>query len=535
MKTARIRLITTLAGVVALMVLSTVVRTQAEQPGTLTIAETSDADSLDPKLATAAPSVLVYANIFDTLVEQGRDLQIKPALATSWEQIDPVTWRFHLRTGVKFQDGTDFNAQAVKFTFDRALSKTSPARGLSMAGPIARATVVDNDTVDITTTKPFGPVLAALSEVFVFGIVSPTAVEKYDADFGHHPVGTGPFAFDSWQKNDQIVLKRNPNYWGEKAKIDNLVFKIIPDANSQAIAFGAGEIDGIMAPDANLIARLKADPTANVYEVPGLRMLYLGFNTKRPVFSDVRVRRAINRAINTQAIATALLKGHAIPAQGYLPKQVFGYADVGTYKYDPAAAKALLAEAGWKPGPDGKLQKDGQPFTINLWGYTGRDPNSRLISEAVQGELQRLGAQVNLRVWDYSELSTALWQEVPKGGPAAAPYDMFMLGWTTITGDADFTLYGQISDISIPPKGLNATYWAPPDYMADLVKGRTSTDQAVRATAYKDALTKLHDQAIWVPMVVLNQVLVLKKRVTGYKPHPVEYYMLRMRDVGLTN
>jgi peptide/nickel transport system substrate-binding protein len=535
MRTASIRWFSTLTGVVCLMALAAVAQTRAAQPGTLTIAESSDADSLDPKLATAAPSVLVYSNIFDTLVEQGRDLIMKPALATSWEQTDPVTWRFHLRKDVKFQDGTAFDAQAVKFTFDRALSKTSPARGLSMAGPIAQATVVDDSTIDIATTKPFGPVLAALSEVFVFGIVSPAAVEKYGADFGHHPVGTGPFAFDSWQKNDQIVLRRNPDYWGQKAKIDRLVFKIIPEASSQAIAFGAGEIDGIMAPDANLIARLKADPTANVYEVPGLRMLFLGINTKRPVFSDVRVRRALNHAIDTGAIASALLKGHATPAQGYLPKQVFGYADVGTYKYDLGAAKSLLAEAGWKPGPDGKPQKDGQPFTINLWGYTGRDPNSRLISEAVQGELQRLGATVNLRVWDYSELSTALWQEVPKGGPETAPYDIFMLGWTTITGDADFTLYGQISDISIPPKGLNATYWAAPDYMAHIERGRTSTEATVRVAAYRDALTKLYDQAIWVPLVVINQVVVLKKRVTGYTPHPVEYYMLRMADVGLEN
>src|SRR5262245_57949844 len=153
----------------------------------VTIARTAEAPSLDPHQATAAPSVYVYANIFDTLVVQDRDLSLKPGLAERWEQTSPTTWRFHLRRGVTFHDGTPFNAQAVKFTFDRVLDKKTPARGLSMAGPISGATVVDDYTVDISTPEPYGPFLHSMSEVFVFGIVSPAAVEKYGADFGRNP------------------------------------------------------------------------------------------------------------------------------------------------------------------------------------------------------------------------------------------------------------------------------------------------------------------------------------------------------------
>jgi peptide/nickel transport system substrate-binding protein len=517
------------------MSLATVSGALAQQsaPKTVTIARAAEAPSLDPHQATAAPSVYVYANIFDTLVEQDRDLSLKPALAEAWEQVSPTTWRFRLRRGVTFHDGTPFNAQAVKFTFDRVLNEKTPARGLSMAGPISGVKVVDDHTVEISTPKPYGPFLHSMSEVFVFGIVSPTAVEKHGAEFGRNPVGTGPFAFDSWQQNSHIVLRRHDNYWGEKPRIDRLVFRMIPEASAQLIALGVGETSGIVAPDANILPRLRADKSVTVYEVPGIRMLYVGFNTKRPVFEDVRVRRAFNHAVNRRAIAEQVLRGTAVPATGYLPSEVFGFADIGVYDFDPNAAKRLLAEAGWTPGPDGKLSKDGKPLSVNFWGYTGRDPSSRLIGEVVQSDLQKIGVTVNLRIWEYSQLNTAIWKEHPKEGPTATEYDMFMLGWGTITGDADFTLYGTLSDISIPPEGLNGTFWSPKPYMDLIEKARFSTDPAERKAAYRTAQEMLHENAIWVPLVVLNQIVVLRNEVESYKIHPVEYYALRMKDVSL--
>ena len=192
----------------------------------------------------------------------------------------------------------------------------------------------------------------------MFGIVSPAAVEKYGADFARNPVGTGPFSFKSWEQNKQIVLVRNDKYWGEKPKIDQLVFRVIPEASAQLIALGTGEVSGIVAPDGNILPRLRSDKAVTVYEVPGIRMLFAGFNTKRPVFEDVRVRRAFNHAINRKAIAEQVLRGTAVPANGYLPEKVFGYADVGNYGFDPERRKTP-ADRGRldAPGPGGKLQK----------------------------------------------------------------------------------------------------------------------------------------------------------------------------------
>jgi peptide/nickel transport system substrate-binding protein len=156
-----------------------------------------------------------------------------------------------------------------------------------------------------------------------------------------------------------------------------------------------------------------------------------------------------------------------------------------------------------------------------------------LISQVVQNDLQAIGAKVNLRTFEYSQLSTAIWKQFPKAGASATEYDMFMLGWGTITGDADFTLYGTVSDISMPPNGLNATFWSPKAYMDLLRKGRFSTDPAERKAAYKSAQQMLHDNAIWAPLVVLNEVVVLRNAVNGFKLHPVEYYALRMKDVSI--
>lgn len=518
-------------GFTLLLIPPEVVVAQTEK--TVTLARTAEAPSLDPHQATAAPSVYVYANIFDTLIQQENDLTLKPGLAERWEQINPNTWRFYLRKGVKFHDGTPFNAQAVKFTFDRVLDPKTPARGLSMAGPVSGAKVVDDYTIDISTTGPYGPFLSSMSEVFVFGIVSPASVEKFGADVGRNPVGTGPFAFESWQQNSAITLKKNEAYWGEKPKIDKLVFRVIPEASAQLIALSTGEINGIVSPDANILPRLRNEKDVTVYEVPGIRMLYLGMNTKRPVFEDVRVRRAVNHAINRKALAEQVLRGMAVPAKGYLPNEVFGFADVGSYEYNPDTARKLLAEAGWKAGSDGKLQKDGKALTINFWGYTGRDPSSRQIGEVAQSDLEKVGFTVNFRAWEYAQLNTAIWKEHPKEGAAATQYDLFMLGWGTITGDADFTLYGTLSDISIPPEGLNGTFWSPKPYMELIEKARFSTDQSERKAAYRKAQEMLHENAIWVPLVVLNQVVVLRKEIEGFKPHPVEYYAARMRDVSL--
>src|ERR671918_163674 len=190
--------------------------------GTLTIVRPTDPVSLDPNLETTAPGAWVYFNMLEGLLTLDDKVQVKPALATSYEVMSPTKVRFKLRPGVKFHDGTPFNAEAVRFTYDRALNGKPPARWASLVGSMAGAEVVDDLTVDIVTKEPYGPILRTLA-MYCMGIVSPTAVQKMGADFSRAPVGTGPFRFVEGKTNTHVIIERNPDYWGDKAILDNIM------------------------------------------------------------------------------------------------------------------------------------------------------------------------------------------------------------------------------------------------------------------------------------------------------------------------
>jgi peptide/nickel transport system substrate-binding protein len=191
--------------------------------GTLTIVRPTDPVSLDPNLETTAPGAWVYYNMLEGLLTLDEKMQVKPLLATSYEVMSPTKVRFKLRPNVKFHDGTPFNAAAVKFTFDRALRGTPPARWASLAGSLDGAEVVDDLTVDVVTKEPYGPILRTLA-MYCMGIVSPTAVQKQGADFSRAPVGTGPFKFVEWKTNTHVIIERNNDYWGDKALVDRVIF-----------------------------------------------------------------------------------------------------------------------------------------------------------------------------------------------------------------------------------------------------------------------------------------------------------------------
>ena len=215
--------------------------------GTLTIVRPTDPVSLDPQLETTAPGAWVYFNMLEPLLTMDEKMQIRPALAASYEVLSPTKVRFKLRPGVKFHDGTPFNAAAVKFTFDRALRGNPPARWASLAGSLSGAEVVDDLTVDIVTREPYGPILRTLA-MYCMGIVSPTAVQKMGADFSRAPVGTGPFKFVEWKTNTHVIIERSPDYWGDRALVDRVVFRVVPEEGARMIALQTGDADMVLFP-----------------------------------------------------------------------------------------------------------------------------------------------------------------------------------------------------------------------------------------------------------------------------------------------
>src|SRR5213076_1857384 len=286
-------------------------------------------------------------------------LQLHPKLALSWEVMSPTRVRFKLRPNVKFHDGTPFNAAAVKFTFDRALKGSPPARWASLAGSLEGAEVVDDLTVDVVTKEPYGPILRTLA-MYCMGMVSPTAVQKIGADFSRAPVGTGPFKFVEWKTNTHVIIERNPDYWGDKALVDRVIFNVVPEEGARMIALQTGDADMVLFPSPAQLPALRKDPKFTVHETTGIRVVFAGMNAGQAPLDDVRVRSAMLYAVDRKTILENIMEGSAAPARGVLAPSVFGFKDMQLdrlYPFDRARAKALLAQAGWVPGADGILQK----------------------------------------------------------------------------------------------------------------------------------------------------------------------------------
>jgi len=499
-----------------------------KQGGTITVGRPTDAISLDPLVATTAPEVWVYNNILETLVTLDENMQVKPTLAERWERIDDKTMRFYLKKGVKFHDGTPFNAAAVKYTIDRTINPKKPARGRAWLGPVDGAKVIDDGTVDITTSIPFGPLLNHLSMVFVVGIVSPTAVEKFGDDFGRHPVGTGPFKFQEWQSNDHITLARNDDYWGQKPYADKVIFKVIPEEGARMIAYDRGDIDVLLRAAPAEIGRLKQDKKNNVVEASGLRVVYIGLNTDIAPFTDQRVREAVAHAVDVNGINDYVVEKAMLPAQGLLAPSIFGYKDTKLqekYKYDLAKTAALLQQAGYTKGSDGIWQKDGKPLELSFWFSQGRDLKDKEVSEAVQAQLTKAGIKVKVLQREWGAYLNALSKEAPT-------YHLFTMGWVTMTGDSDFGLYANFHSSNIPPNGTQYVRYKNPQVDKLLDEGRISLDQAKRKAAYEQAQDLIVNDVVWIPIYQTKEIVVLKDYVKGYVGHPAEYYV-RLNGVSL--
>ena len=412
----------------------------------LVIVRPTDALSLDSFVESTAPGAWVYGNIIEPLIALNHDGEVEPRLATSWEFVEPTRLRFSLREGVTFHDGTPFNAEAVKFTWDRTLFSDPPGRWKGLAGPISAVEVVDDMTVDIVTEQPYGPLLLTATMIYT-GVVSPTAVEEFGEDYGRNPVGTGPFKFVEWRTNEQIVLEANEDYWQGRPKLDRVVFRVVPEDGARMLALQAGEAQMVLNPPPADVAALEGDPNFNVSVADSVQVYYLGFNLDKPPVDDVRVRRAIQHAIDINLIVESVLEGGATVATSVISPGVLGHIDMALserYPYDPDGAKALLEEAGYTMNADGIMEKDGEPLVLKVLPANGRYLKDREVAEVVQEFLRQVGIQAELDIFEWGT-TFPLSQEDP------LEYHIVSFAWLTTTTDADYTLYSNFRSDQLPP------------------------------------------------------------------------------------
>jgi len=299
-------------------------------PGVLVVGQVAEPQSLDPQVATAANDSRILVNIYDGLVRNAPgSLTIEPALASRWDiSPDGRRYTFHLREGVTFQDGTPFNAGAVKFTFERMLNKqhpyyhTGPFPLSFFFSSIDTITTPDAQTVVFTLKQPFAPLLSNLATPAGL-IVSPAAVKKYDKDVGRHPVGTGAFRFDEWQANQRVVLTANKDYWDGAPKLEAVVFRPITDGNTRTAEMLSGGIDAMVEVPPDTVNTFAGNPQFQLHQAVGPHVWFLLLNTREKPFNDKRVRQAVNYAVNKQALVDKRVAG--VRAGGRRPYPVSVY------------------------------------------------------------------------------------------------------------------------------------------------------------------------------------------------------------------
>lgn len=441
----------------------------------IVVAMPADATALDPHRTNDGPSFLVINQIYETLlVRTARGLE--PRLAVSWRAVGDRTWEFKLRRGVRFHDGTPFNAEAVRFTIERFINPQARARAYFVLSMVEGVRVVADDTVQIATRYPFAALLNHLTHPAT-SVVSPAAVARHGPDFVRNPVGTGPFKFESWVARDRITLVRSDDYWGGPPQIGRVVVRPIPEASTQIVELESGGVDVIFNMPAESVARLERNPRIAVHKEPSFSANYIGFHLERAPFSDVRVRRAVGHAVRVAGLITFFLKDLAVQANGPLSPVVFGaHPDLPGYEYDLDRARALLAEAGVRPGVRARLVI----FESAEW---------RRVAQAIQASLQPLGFQVDV---DVVEFGTWL-SRLDRGD-----FDLYGMRWGTVTLDADYTLYSLFHSSQIPNPNYSRYRNQEVDRMLD--EGRATADQRRRERVYRRAQSLIAQDA---PMLFL--------------------------------
>jgi peptide/nickel transport system substrate-binding protein len=511
--------------------------------GTLVFAGAADPVVLDGALVSDGESLRVITQIFETLVAlKPGTTEPEPGLAESWDaNEDGTAWTFKIREGVKFHDGTDLDAEAVCFNFDRwynfpapfqnpsvsyywqvafgGFAKTDPKSGAPSESLYKSCEATDATTAVINLTKPSATFIPALSQQ-AFSIASPKALEEFKADEGtvtedgvfqpsgtfgtENPVGTGPFKFESWTRGESLTLVRNEDYWGDKAKLDKLIFRPIADNAARLQALQAGEIQGYDLVEPQDIETIEGDDQLQLLDRPAFNVAYVGFNLALKPTDNPEVRKAIAYGLDRQAVVDNFYSGRAEVAKEFMPPEVVGYTDdVPEYEYDPEKAKQILQDAGYT-----------LPVKLDFWYPTDVSrpymPDPKRNFEAFAASLNKSGFKVvpHSAPWNPDYLGR---NDNGKAG------NLRLIGWTGDYGDAD----NFIGTFFQAPQKAWGTTTKPNKQVMDLLnQAERETDEDKRKDIYAEANRAIMEWLPGVPYAHSSPALAFTANVKGYEPSP---------------
>lgn len=472
----------------------------------LTYAQGSDPRGLDPAYVDDGESAKIIVNVYEGLVRYKADsTEIEPCLATDWDvSEDGKVYNFKLRQGVKFHDGTPFNADAVVFSIERQLPPKAtddmPYASFTF-GPVEKVEKVNDYEVKITLKDAYTPFLANLAMALSAPIVSPTAVEKSGGNLMENPVGTGPFKFVKWEKSQNIQLDKNNDYWGDKAKVDKVVFKFVKENSVRASELIAGSADIIDGVDPNDVQKLK-DSKLELYTGPGMNINYMAFNCERAPFNDPKLREALSYAIDRNELVKYLYQGYAEVAKSTMPSFIPGYNDnAKIYEYNPEKAKSMLKELG-KENLEIKMITYSNPRPYN-------PVNGQKLAEAVQNYLTKVGVKSTIDVYPWTEYKT-------KAGQGEG--DIMFYGWIGDNGDPDNFL--SLLDSNEIKSTLNVAKYTNTQVDELLKKARSTANGDERNNLYKQIQDLVLQDAAWLPISHAQDMAAYSSKVKNFRLHP---------------
>lgn len=498
-----------------------------QEGGVLVFGRGGDSVSLDPAHATDGESFYVSEAVYDKLAMfKYGSTEIEPGLAESWDiSDDGLEYIFHLRKGVHFaptkfyRESPEFTSADVVFSLKRQFDENNPYNkvggafrywsSMDMSNIVNDVVALDKHTVKITLKKKEAPFIANLAMEFA-AIVSKDYADhllkegKAD-DLAKKPVGTGPFVFEKWVKDDKIIFSVNKNYWGGKPHINKLIFKVIPNNAVRAAELKAGSIHVMDQPNPAEVQGLENDPRFKVEKQEGLNVGYLAYNLEKKPFDNKLVRQALSYSINTKAIVDSIYEGLGTVATNPIPPTMWSYNDsLKGYPYNPEKAKQLLTEAGY---PDG--------FETTLWAMPvprPYNPNGRKVAEAMQADLAKVGVKAKIVSYE--------WGTYLKKG-SMGEHDMILLGWSGDNGDPDNFLNVLLSKHSAMNKpSSNRAFWKNEAFTKLIDQAKETTDVAQRSRYYEEAQLIFEEDAPWKTIAHSIVVVPMSKKVHGFKIDP---------------
>jgi peptide/nickel transport system substrate-binding protein len=502
-------------------------RPAAQSPGTLVVGLVAEPTSLDPGQLTDINSMKLLGALYDTLVRfQPDTFELQPSLALSWDlSSDGLAYTFKLRPGVKFHDGSDFNATAVKFTYDRLLDPNHPYADTGpfpfapgYYGSIAETVVLDPLTVQFKLKRQDSALINAFT-LNTGRIVSPQAVMTARKNFSQNPVGTGPFKFVGWDHNVRISLAANPDYWDGAPTLSQIVFRPLADEQTRITEFLSGGVDVIFDVPPDNIDQVKASSTAIFAQQPGPHVWWVTLNVTKPPFDNVLVRRAVNYAVNKDALTVDILKGTGTPSVGPIPPAIpWAYTDqVQQYPYDPDQARALLQQSGVL-----------MPLNLTFWvtesGSGMQSPKT--MGTAIQADLAAVGINAQIQTFEWGAYLNKY------GAGLGGDSHMAELSWMFDSGDPAHMLPNNLYGPSCSPKGFNGGCYQNSRVDGLMDDALKITDREQRGAIYRQIQQIVADDAPWIFVDNQIQNMAMSSRVSGLNLHP-SFYMTYLNKISV--